>query len=68
MTWVFCLLAAKKAIWVTSNITEVFQENLAKVLFFAVSAQIKMVWSGNMASNVPPVFPPVCDIIFIKLD
>ena len=48
--WAFCLIAVKKATWVTSSSTGAIWENSAKVLALAGSAQTGTVWSGNTAS------------------
>ena len=48
--WAFCLIAVKKATWVTSSSTGAIWENSAKVLTLAGSVQTGTVWSGNTAS------------------
>ena len=45
----FYFIVAKKATWVTSSSTGAIQENSARVLALARSAQTSTVWSGNTA-------------------
>ena len=45
----FYFIAEEKATWVTSSSTGAIQENSARVLALAGSAQTSTVWSGNTA-------------------